>query len=233
MLKLSLIIPLYNEEKNIKPLFNQVSKLQKKINLEFIAVNNGSKDNSTKEMRLFKKKINNLKIINIKKNIGFGNGIKVGISKAKCDLICYTHGDLQYDLFNILKAYKIYKLNKTKKILIKGRRSNRPLFDIFFTFFMSTINTILFRKLLVDIHAQPNLFNKSLIKNINLLPNNMIFDLYILLSAKIKNYKITRFKVNFLNRQHGVGSNDSLVKKLKYSLLSLFSSLNIFFNGRF
>ena len=106
MPKLSLIIPLYNEEKNIKPLFNQVSKLQKKINLEFIAVNNGSKDDSTKEMRLFKKKINNLKIINIKKNIGFGNGIKVGISKAKCDLICYTHGDLQYDLFNILKAYK-------------------------------------------------------------------------------------------------------------------------------
>ena len=42
MPKISLIIPCYNEEKNIKPLFEQVKKLQKKIDLELIVVNNGS-----------------------------------------------------------------------------------------------------------------------------------------------------------------------------------------------
>ena len=38
---------------------------------------------------------------------------------------------------------------------------------------------------------------------------------------------------DFLKRKHGIGSNDNLFKKAKYSLLSLLSSLRIFFYGRF
>ena len=233
MANLSLIIPCYNEEKNIKKLFNSISKLRNKFSIETIIINNGSTDNSRKAIDLNKKRIKGLKIINIKKNMGFGNGVKKGISKAKSDLVCYTHGDLQIDLANVLKAYKIYKSEKSKKVFVKGKRGSRPLFDIFFTFFMSFINSILFRKILFDIHAQPNLFPKKLIKNINFMPNNMSLDLYVFLCSKINNYKIIRFKVNFLKRKHGIGSNDNLFKKVKYSLLSLLSSLRIFFYGRF
>ena len=56
MPKVSLIIPCYNEEKNIKPLFEQVKKLQKKIDLELIVVNNGSVDKTEKEINIFKKR---------------------------------------------------------------------------------------------------------------------------------------------------------------------------------
>lgn len=98
---------------------------------------------------------------------------------------------------------------------------------------MSLFNSLLFRKILWDIHAQPNLFNKSIIKNINFLPNNMLIDLYVLLCAKIKNYEVFRFDVRFSDRKFGEGSNDSLFKKIKYSLLSILSSLRLFFNGKF
>ena len=201
--------------------------------MEVIIINNGSTDNSKNAINLNKKKIKGIKIINVKKNVGFGHGIKTGILKAKSKTICYMHGDLQIDIKNVLRTYKLYKLEKSKKILVKGERSNRPIIDIFFTFLMSVFNSILFRKILYDIHAQPNLFNKSLVKNIKHLPNNMSLDLYIFLCAKHYNYKIIRFKVNFLKRKYGIGSNDDLVKKLKYSLQSLSSSLSIFFHGHF
>lgn len=233
MADLSLVIPCYNEEKNIKKLFNDIYKIKNKLSIEIIIINNGSTDNSKKVINLNKKKIKGIKIINVEKNVGFGHGVKMGISKAKSKAVCYMHGDLQIDIKNVLKTYRIYESEKSKKIFVKSKRSNRPLIDIFFTFLMSVFNSVLFRKYLYDIHAQPNLFHKSMIKNIKQLPNDMSLDLYIFLCAKFYNYKIVRFKVNFLKRKHGVGSNDNLIKKVKYSLHSLFSSLKIFFNASF
>ena len=233
MADLSLVIPCYNEEKNIKELFDQISKLENKFNLEIIIVNNGSTDNSAEVINSEKKIIKNLKIVQIEKNIGFGNGVKLGIKHATSNLISYTHGDLQIDLENIYKAFNIYKTADFKKNFVKGSRKKRSLIDSIFTLLMSIINTILFRKILYDIHAQPNLFQKSLIKNLDFLPNNMSLDLYMLVNAKINNYKILRFEVNVLKRKHGIGVNENLAKKIKYSLLSLFSSFNILFHGRF
>ena len=134
---------------------------------------------------------------------------------------------------NILTAYKIYKSKKNKNIFVKGLRANRSFLDYFFTYAMSFFNSIIFRKSLFDIHAQPNLFHKSMLSKIDYLPNGMILDLYILLSAKIKKYDVIRFKVKFLRRKYGTGSNENLAKKIKYSLLSILSSLRIFFNGNF
>ena len=233
MADLSLIIPCYNEEKNIKELFDQISRLENKFFLEVIIVNNGSTDNSAEIISSKKNIIKNLKVIEIKKNIGFGNGVKQGIKNATSNIICYTHADLQFDLENVHKAFIIYKSSNFEKNFIKGSRKKRSVIEDTFTFFMSMINSILFRKKLYDIHAQPNLFQKSLIKSPDFLPDDMSLDLYMLLNAKINNYKISRFKVDVLKRKHGMGANENLIKKIKYSLLSLFSSFNILFHGRF
>ena len=52
---ISVIMSLYNEEKNIKKLFNSISKLKNKLSLETIIINNGSTDNSRKVIKLNKK----------------------------------------------------------------------------------------------------------------------------------------------------------------------------------
>ena len=227
------MIPCYNEKKNIKELFNQIKKLEDQISLEIIIVNNGSIDSSEEEINLRKNIFKDVKIIDIKKNIGFGNGIKEGIRNSTCELICYTHGDLQFDLMNVFKAYSHYKSSSEKNKFVKGRRTKRSIIENFFTFFMSLINSILFRKILYDIHAQPNLFEKNLIDNINFLPDDMSIDLYLLLKAKNNNLKISRFDVEVSKRKFGVGANDQLIRKFKYSLLSLFNSFKMLFHGRF
>ena len=109
----------------------------------------------------------------------------------------------------------VYNLNiNFEKNFVKGSRKKRSLIETSFTFFMSVINSILFRRILYDIHAQPNLFHKSLIKNFDFLPNDMSLDLYMMLNAKINDCKILRFKVNFLKRKFGIGANENLSKKV-------------------
>jgi len=222
----SLIIPCYNESLNIPKLFKQIQFNQKKIDFETIIIDNGSTDNSLKIINHNKKLIKKFKLIRIKKNIGFGHAVKLGMIRSKYDIVCYTHGDLQIDIKNCIKAYNIFKIQKKKNILIKGRRLGRSFIDLFFTFGMSCINTILFRRYLFDIHAQPNLFLKTSKKLIHLAPNDMSIDLYFYAYFKSKNYEVLKFDIFFKKRIYGVGSNIG-IKKIKNSIFSLISSLKI------
>ena len=111
----SLIIPCYNESLNIPKLFKQIQFNQKKIDFETIIIDNGSTDNSLKIINHNKKLIKKFKLIRIKKNIGFGHAVKLGMIRSKYDIVCYTHGDLQIDIKNCIKAYNIFKIQKKKK----------------------------------------------------------------------------------------------------------------------
>ena len=92
-LKLSLVIPCYNEEKNIPLLIKKYKNFLKDKKNEIILVNNGSTDNSNKVFKKLKK-YRNIRIINVKKNIGFGYGLKKGLFKAKGKSILYSHADM-------------------------------------------------------------------------------------------------------------------------------------------
>ena len=225
----SLIIPCYNESLNIPKLFKQIYINQKKIRFETIVIDNGSTDNSLKIIKKHEKKIKNLKIIKIKKNIGFGHAIKKGILKSKHSLICYTHGDLQVDIKSCLKAHSIYKKQLNKNILVKGRRLGRTYIDIFFTIVMGWINSILFRTYLFDIHAQPNFFRKMSTQVIKKAPNDMSIDLFFYIYFKMRKAEILRFNIIFEKRIYGLGNNIG-IKKITNSLVSLVNSIKILKN---
>jgi glycosyltransferase involved in cell wall biosynthesis len=231
----SLIIPCYNEEKNIPLLLNKYSKFLKDNKSEIILVENGSTDGTAKVL----KKINNknVKISFIKKNIGYGYGLKRGTEKAKGKVIIFSHADLEVDPKDITKAIKIYKRQKFKikeKVFIKGNRVNKlknhwTISDIFFSYGLTLFSILLFRKYLFDIHGQPVLFNKSMLKEIKYFPNDFSVDLSFYLHAKTNCYKIIRFPVNFnkKKRYFGEGSSDSIFKKIKASIEQSYQSFII------
>ena len=114
MINFSLVIPFYNEEKNIAEVIKSLTKIQVKYSsFEFILVNNGSTDNSEKVFQkiLRKKSKKYFKYFRIKKNIGYGHGIKFGLSKSNGKYLAWTHSDLQTDPLDILKAIKIVNDN--------------------------------------------------------------------------------------------------------------------------
>lgn len=198
---------------------------------EIIFINNGSNDNSKKVLNKLKKK--NVKIVNIKKNIGFGNGLHKGLLKASGKFIICSHADPEVDPKDIFKCISVLNKKKTKnKIFIKGQRINKiknnwSFLDIFFSYGLTLFSSILFQKKLYDIHAQPVLFSRALIKKINYFPKDFTIDLCIYFHAIKEKYEIIRFPVNFnkKSRIYGSGSSDTLIKKLKGTMEQLINSI--------
>ena len=230
---ISLIIPCFNEEQNIEKLFNKLDLLIKEYSnedIEVVVVNNGSTDNSEsliKQQNLYiKKRIN---LLTIEKNIGYGDGVNKGINYSKGEIICWFHADLQFDPFDAIKIYQKYKLDLyNQKVMIKGKRINRSLFDSFFTYGMSLFTLFLFGKKINDINAQPKMFNRSFLKLVENPPIDFSYDIYFLLIATKNNIKINEHPVVWYDRNAGIAKGGGSIKlKIKLTLRTLKFMFNL------
>ena len=128
MKKISIISPCYNEEKNLPFYFVEIEKLTKllknKAYLEFIVVDDNSKDNSVKLLKIYKKKNKFLRLIKNPRNYGVYKATYIGLSYATGELIVPMFPvDLQ-DPTDVLYKIIILKL-KSRKTGIFGRKIHR------------------------------------------------------------------------------------------------------------
>ncbi len=232
MIRNSLIIPCFNEAKSLETLVNQCKKNVNK-HTEIIFVNNGSTDDS---LKIFKKLIPNndfnLKFINIKRNIGYGNGILEGLKSSKGQYIGWTHADLQTNPCDALNKFHLFENCSNQDIFIKGKRIKRNMFDSFFSLGMSLFESILFQKFFNEINAQPNLFSKSFYNSWKNPPNDFSLDLYVYVQAKKQKLNIKRFNVYFKERKYGHSKwNTSIKNKIKFIIRTLKFSFNLRFTN--
>src|SRR3972149_1424894 len=127
-IQLSVVVPCYNEEKNLPLLVRRFKEiLPAGLDVEVILVDNGSTDNSNELMGSFARKHPFLRPVHVKKNIGYGFGIWSGLKKAKGEYVCWTHGDMQTDADDTIKAYNLIREQKEpKRCFVKGKRRGRP-----------------------------------------------------------------------------------------------------------
>ena len=225
----SLIIPAYNEIGNLPNLIKKCDLLIKqKPNLEVIIVNNGSTDGTMSYLSKELSSNTSLRSINIKKNLGYGWGVLSGLKQAKGDVLGWSHADLQTDLSDFIKAINIYeKLSIKDDIYLKGKRINRPIKDKLFTIGMTLFEYILLGVWMEEINAQPNLFHKNFLSQWEDPPKDFSLDLYVFYKAKQLKMKFIKFEVNFDKRTSGLGSNETLIQKIKYSLDTIKFSLKL------
>jgi glycosyltransferase involved in cell wall biosynthesis len=237
-LNISIIIPCYNEQDNIDYLVNRSKKILKNKKNQLILVNNGSTDLTKIKIIKNNKKYKNIKLINIKNNIGFGDAIKKGVNKCTNSVIGYTHADREVDINDINKGLKILKKKDfiEENFFIKGYRVNKikngwSLGDIILSSLMSLFYSLLFRKILNEIHAQPVIFHKNFFKKERFFPNGLTFDASLYIKAKQNNLKIIRFPVKFNKKikNYGIRSNDTFIKNIKNSLNQIIGGFYLFF----
>ena len=222
---ISCVISCYNEEENILALLNQIKSNELEKRIEFIIVNNGSTDSSWNVILQNKKSFPEIKFINVKEDLGWGNGVTEGLKHANCKFIGWIHGDLQYDmkiLFQVMDVLENSE-NQNHNVLIKGRRAKRKFSEDFFTVTMSVIASILLRKVFIDINAQPSFFSREVLKNFYNVPKDLMLDLYVYnLISKMKDKKIIRIPVIQKEREKGQSSwNKNFSSKflLSYKML--------------
>ena len=219
MIKLSIIVPCYNEEENIPLILEKFDSVIKSNDIEIILVNNGSTDNSEAAMSELIAIYPFGRVIKVEVNQGYGFGITSGLRAAKGEFIGYTHADMQTDPTDMLKALELIEQQKNpNKCYIKGDRKERPFFDQFFTIGMSFFETCYLGKKLWDINAQPNIFHRSFFDSIkDTCPKDFSLDLYFLYTAQRLGLNVIRFDVLFPERMHGESSwNKGLSSKWKF-----------------
>ena len=166
-INLSLVLPCYNEEKNIAFLCNEFLTLSfNDIKAELILVNNGSEDNTKSEID---KAINNninknisIKLVHLKKNVGYGGGISEGLKHASGEYIGWSHADLQTPLIDFFKLFKLIK-NK-EKVFGKGIRVNNRGYFGLISKMHEILASIILGYNLKEINAQPKIFSKNVLK---------------------------------------------------------------------
>ena len=224
---LSLVIPCSNEEENLNKLLDCIDLLYKKYSeerIEVIIVDNGSTDNSNeliKKNNLFlDKKIN---LIEIEKNVGYGDGITKGISSCTGNFVAWCHADLQADLEDIIEIFlKSKQKLKNEDCIIKGKRINRGILDAIFTSGMTVITFLLFQTILNDINAQPKIFRKSFIKKLDNPPKDFSYDLFFLLRARKEFLSIYEYPIVWNKRYAGQAKGGGSIKlKIKLTLRTL------------
>ena len=208
-LGLSLIIPCFNEKKNINPLLENLKQLTESVDFPFeVIVVDGNSDDGTE--KILKNKFSDLdpdsfSLIQLNSRNGYGYDILEGLKNAKYDVLAWTHADLQTDVNDVKRAFD--KLNSSRNInlVIKGERKKRNFLDFFFTLGMQLVVFFYLRVLLNDINAQPKLFRREFYESKikDGAPKDFSLDLYLLFQAKKNKYLIESIPVYFSKRIHG------------------------------
>lgn len=201
MKKLSLVICVFNEESNIKPLSEQIKTALNNFDFEAIFVDDGSTDKTRSEIR----KINDKRfiLVELKRNYGQSSALQAGIDQAEGEFVVLLDGDLQNDPADIPMMLKM--MEQEEWDMVAGVRANRKD-GIFLRKIPSKIANYLIRKStglhMKDLGCTLKIFTKETIKSIHIYGelHRYIPALITLEGAT----KITQVDVNHRPREFGI-----------------------------
>ena len=207
-MKLSIIIPCFNEEGTIKEIIEKITSL-KDIEKEIIVIDDNSTDKSKSILQNdLKDKIDQL-ILN-DQNYGKGYSIRQGINKSSGDIILIQDADLEYDPIDYYKLLKPIK--KGLADVVYGSRflggEERRVLYFWHTIgnkFLTFLSNMLSNLNLTDVEVGYKVFKSEVIKNIILKENRFGFEPEITAKIAKKNLKIYEVGINYFGRTYSEG----------------------------
>ncbi len=234
-MRLSVVIPAYNEEKRLPKTLKEVDKYlsAQDYHYEIVVVNDGSKDKTAEVVRKEIVHIKNLRLINNKENKGKGYVVRQGLLEARGDYRLFTDADNSTPIDQIEKCWPEFE--KGFDIVVGSRDVKGAVLDPPQPFLRRFLGDgfKIYRKLVADLWEIEDTqcgfkcFKKEAAENV--LPLGRIdrfaFDPEILLIAKKLGYKIKEVPVYWKNDPQSKVKASSVIKmaldliKLRINLL--------------
>jgi len=215
-LSISVVLPAYNEEENIKNTLSEcIDFLDKQFeDYEIIAVNDGSSDGTKKKIEIMARKFSRIKLIEHSVNQGYGAALNSGFENASKDYILLMDSDGQFDI----KDLDLLIPSVTGENVILGYRKTRA------DNFVRNLNANLYNlyiKLLFglrvkDIDCAFKLFPRTAynkIKPVN--SRGALYSAELLIKLSRNGFKFKEIGVNHYPRSYGEQSGANLAVILK------------------
>lgn len=201
-MKLSVIIPAYNEINTIEDILKKIEKIN--IDKEIIIVDDGSTDGT----REFLEKIDSpmIKTFFHEKNSGKTAALKTGIRESSGEIIIIQDADLEYepeDYYNLVKPIQDGKFKVVYGTRFPKWSENRP--GLFYPYFfanriLTLMSNILYRANITDEPTCYKVFDAEVLKSINLKTNRFEFCPEVTAKVRKKGYKICEIPIKYYPR---------------------------------
>jgi len=231
-MKLSIVVPVFNEEKTISEMLKKVNEIKiAGVEKQIIVVNDGSMDN-TAEIISNSPFITNIKFINHAKNQGKGAAVITGIKNAAGDYIIIQDADLEYNPNDIEKLVKPILENKSK--VVYGTRLKRlpsfsreertPQFLLHYVGnkFLSLLTSVLYGQWITDMETCYKLFPRNAVEDMKLNARGFEFEPEITAKLLKAGYKILELPISTKPRGYDEGKKLNTVKDGTIAFWTLF-----------
>ena len=226
MKKISIILPIFNEEQSIATTIATIKEVMKKVHVQYelIAVNDGSKDNSA----LVLKQIKGIKVINHPYNKGYGAALKTGIKEATSDWILITDVDGTYPLKDIPRLIRCVKDFDMVVGARRGKQVTVPLLRRPAKFILGRVASYVAGRNIPDLNSGFRIFRKEMaLRYWNLFPSGFSFTSTITMVAFSNDYSVQYISINYFKRK-----GKSTIHPIKdfVGFLNLLTKLVMYFN---
>ena len=231
-MKLSIIVPVFNEKKTIEEVIKRViSAPAFDLEKEIVIIDDCSSDGTREWLEKLKEKFKFL-LLKHEKNLGKGAAIRTGLNYVTGDIVLIQDADLEYDPKDYQKILKPILEGKTK--VVYGSRSlnpeNKPSSRIynFGGKFLSYFFNLFFKTKLTDVMTCYKVFKKEVISPWELLENRFGFDCEITAKIVKKGVQILEVPISYHPRSFKEGKKI----KMKDGLRSIYVILKCYFSGK-
>jgi glycosyltransferase involved in cell wall biosynthesis len=202
-MKLSVILPAFNEEANVRKVLREVHGTLSKngIEHEIIAVDDGSTDGTWDELKAAASEIGGLKLVRCRENGGKGQALRLGFERSSGDVVAFFDAGGEYSPDRLVKFLKLMDDEKAEVVIGSKRHPESKVRYPVRRIFWSAVHNLgvkIFLGLPVrDTQAGVKVFKRKVLEEVMplLLVKRYAFDVELLANIHHKGYKIVEAPV--------------------------------------
>ncbi len=221
--KLSVVLPTYNEEKNLEIFIPQIEEEFKSVSLEIIVVDDNSQDGTKELLETLNNKFKNIKLISRSGLMGIGSALRDGYNNSQGDFILSSDADLSFKVDDMRRLYE--KLNEGYDLVLayrhgEGGSYEKKTIGVKIKYFFSWFGNFVVRNIsgldIRDVSANFRIIRRDTWLKLNTVENTNSLLFEMIIKAKRRGLKITEIPVTFSERRFGKSKLNMLKEAPKF-----------------